>query len=207
MASPAPSPAPATGGSLRPTGSSPAARWRSSHGCPSLERRDLATRALCGAIAAWFGIHPSALALLDGDTLTRMAGRLEESGPPPGRDLGEIPMCVDIGGFRLDRAARAVRVGGRAVDLTAREFDLLAVLVSRPGLVLTRTGLLRRVWGPGVLEDSSTLCVYIRRLRVKLGGVEGLPFRISTIRGCGYRIDVLDGCGAVAGPREARQPG
>jgi Transcriptional regulatory protein, C terminal len=169
---------------------------------PSPERRDHSTRALCGAVAAWFGVHPSALAPLDKGTVTMMARRLKAGGSAA-EPAGAPATCVEIGLFRLDWGARAVHVEGRLVDLTAKEFDLLGVLVSPPGLVRTRTALIEQVWGPGIREESSTLYVYIRRLRQKLGDLERLPFRITTVRGRGYRVDLVGGCatgaGAVAG--------
>jgi DNA-binding winged helix-turn-helix (wHTH) protein len=155
------------------------------------ERRDLRTRALCGTVAAWFGVHPSALAPLDKGTVTRMARRLEAGGTPKRRAGEPGARVVEIGDFCLDWGARAVHVEGHPVDLTAKEFDLLGVLVSRPGRVSTRAALIEEVWGPGLQEESSTLYVYIRRLRQKLGDVERLPFRITTVRGRGYRVDVV----------------
>ena len=163
----------------------------------SPERRDLTTRALCGAVAAWFGVHPSALAPLDKGTVIRMATRLT-TGRAAEEAAGEPAACVEIGPFRMDWGARAVHIEGRLVDLTAKEFDLLGALVSRPGVVRTRVGLIEQVWGPAIREESSTLYVYIRRLRQKLGDVERLPFRITTVRGRGYRVDLVGACAGTA---------
>lgn len=165
----------------------------------SRERRDLRMRTLCGTVAEWFGVHPSALAPLDKRTVTRMARRLEAGGTAEER-ADQAAACVEIGDFRMDWDARVVHVEGQPVDLTAKEFDLLGVLVSRPGRMQTREALIEQVWGPGVREESSTLYVYIRRLRQKLGDLDRLPFRITTVRGRGYRVDVIEGrAGTVAG--------
>ena len=73
-------------------------------------------------------------------------------------------------------------VDGRRVDLTATEFDLLAALMRRPGLVFTREQLLSTVWGAAAYGQSRTVDVHIAQLRAKLG--DGSPIR--THRGVGY---------------------
>ena len=85
----------------------------------------------------------------------------------------------------LDPARRVVRVGGREVTLTRKEFDLLAILVRSKGRVLSRDQLLQKVWGYEYFGETRTVDVHIRRLRQKVGraGQE----RIETIVGVGYR--------------------
>jgi DNA-binding response OmpR family regulator len=88
-------------------------------------------------------------------------------------------------GITLDLLSRQVSVDGTSVRLTTTEFDLLAYLMRNPGHVLSRTQILRAVWGYG--EDASTnvVDVYVGYLRRKLGR----PDMISTVRSRGYRLD------------------
>lgn len=88
-----------------------------------------------------------------------------------------------LGGVTLDRAGREVRVDGRPVELTAREFDLLACFLEHPGVVLTREVLLERVWGVGYPAETRTVDVHVAQLRRKLGR----PGLIRTVRGVGYK--------------------
>jgi DNA-binding response OmpR family regulator len=94
------------------------------------------------------------------------------------------PQVVKVGGMEVDTGRREARVGGRPVQLAAREFDLLAYLADNPGLVLSRRQLLDGVWGPGWFGDERTVDVHVRQLRKKLG--ESFP--LSTIWGVGYRL-------------------
>lgn len=89
-------------------------------------------------------------------------------------------------GLSLDRVGRAVTMDGEPLELTRREFDLLAHLASRPGRVLTREHLLSAVWGH---EDPRwagprTVDVHVARLRRKLAGHGRC---VQTVRGVGYR--------------------
>lgn len=74
----------------------------------------------------------------------------------------------------------------RVLDLTVREFDLLAFLVSHPGRAFTRAELLEQVWGWSV-GDLSTITVYVRRLRDKVEPEPAAPARLQTVWGVGYR--------------------
>jgi DNA-binding response OmpR family regulator len=89
-----------------------------------------------------------------------------------------------FGRVEVDLAAHEVRVGGRAVGLTAREFELLTLFVTHPRLALTREQIFERVWGSW--GDRSAVSVYVRRLREKLGDDGSL---IVTLWGVGYRFD------------------
>jgi hypothetical protein len=158
----------------------------------TFERRDLTKRSLCDAVAQWFQLHPSALAPLDGHTVTRMATRVGVA-PAAGRRSGVLPRVLEIGGFRMNRARRTVHVDGVAVSLTPTEFDLLLLLVSRIHSVQSSADLTRRLWGSDADRHRQSLFVYIRRLRAKLDRFDGLPFRITTVFGRGYRIDLTGG--------------
>ncbi len=95
--------------------------------------------------------------------------------------LGEL---VRVGELTLDPTTRQVTAEGRAVDLTAREFDLLHYLMRFPGRVLTRQAILTAVWGPGFQGDDNVIEVYIRYLRDKIG--DRPPRYIQTVRSVGY---------------------
>ena len=90
--------------------------------------------------------------------------------------------------LEIDLAARRVSVAGAEVKLTRREFDLLRLLASQPGRLVTQAMILRTIWGPAHEEDSQYLRVYIRQLRAKLGDDAADPRWIFTEPGIGYRF-------------------
>jgi len=81
-----------------------------------------------------------------------------------------------------------VSVDGSPVSLTTTEFDLLATLVSDPGVVVPRARLLDRVWGAEFVADDHLVDVHIGNLRRKLGDDPAAPRFVETIRGVGYRL-------------------
>ncbi len=85
----------------------------------------------------------------------------------------------------LNRRTREVFRGQRAIDLTAKEFDLLEYLLSHPRQVYTRDQILENVWGYDFIGDSNIIEVYVRYLRLKLEE-KGEKRLIQTIRGVGY---------------------
>lgn len=91
-----------------------------------------------------------------------------------------------LGALRIDRRGRQVAVDGRPVELTTKEFDLLALLADEPGRVRRREELLARVWDENWWGSTKTLDVHVASLRKKLGPA---PW-IATLRGVGYRLDV-----------------
>ena len=96
------------------------------------------------------------------------------------------PQPVRSGRMEVDVAARRARNDGRELDLTVREFDLLAFFVSHPGRAFTRAELLEQVWGWS-FGDLSTITVYVRRLRDKVEQVPAAPAHLQTVWGVGYR--------------------
>lgn len=90
-----------------------------------------------------------------------------------------------VGDLTLDEASREVRRGERPIDLTPREFDLLAFLLRHPRQVLPRERILQAVWGYDFGGEDNVLEVYVRYLRNKIER-EGLPKLIHTVRGVGY---------------------
>ena len=99
------------------------------------------------------------------------------------RALSEASRIVRAGDVVVDLDAREVEVGGEPVTLTPKEFDLLAVLVARPGAAVSRQQLMDAVWGDAYVAISRSLDVHMTGLRAKLAR----PGLISTIRGYGYR--------------------
>jgi two-component system response regulator RegX3 len=91
---------------------------------------------------------------------------------------------VSSGSLVVDKNTRRVTFGDRAIDLTAKEFDLLAVLAEEPGKVYSRQELYTRVWDPVWVGTGKTLDVHIGSLRRKLDD----PELIETVRGVGYRL-------------------
>ena len=91
---------------------------------------------------------------------------------------------LKVGTLVVDRAAHEVVVEGRTVQLTAKEFALLAFLAQNRGRVFTRETLLARVWGARYEGGPRTVDIHVRRLRMKLG--DALP--LETLRGAGYKL-------------------
>lgn len=98
-------------------------------------------------------------------------------------DQAQTDHIVVTGDVRVDLGAREVTVAGSRIDLTQKEFELVEVLVARPGCAVSREMLMDRVWGDAFLAVSRSLDVHISTLRGKLGR----PGLITTIRGFGYR--------------------
>ena len=103
-----------------------------------------------------------------------------------GRD-GTTGHAIELGDLRIDLDGRTVAGGGEAIPLTRTEFDLLATLVSQPGRVFTRDGLLDAVWGYDYLGDSRLVDVAIGRLRAKIEADPAIPSIVLTVRGTGYK--------------------
>jgi two-component system phosphate regulon response regulator PhoB len=100
-------------------------------------------------------------------------------------EAGEAPEVLQHGPLSLDVARHRCQVSDRKVELTAKEFQLLRMLMSRPGRVMSRERLLDEVWGPDVTVTLRTIDTHMKRLREKLGEAGAL---IDTIRGVGYRF-------------------
>ncbi|MBI1797260.1 MAG: response regulator transcription factor [Candidatus Eisenbacteria bacterium] len=98
-----------------------------------------------------------------------------------------------VGGLVVDARPHDARWNGRALDLTRREFALLAFFAHHAGRVLSREELLRKVWGYDYVGETRTVDVHVRRLRVKLG--DG-GRAIETVTGAGYKFIAGQGDGA-----------
>jgi DNA-binding response OmpR family regulator len=99
---------------------------------------------------------------------------------------------IVVGDLSIDVAARQAFLGGEALSLKPKEFDLLLYLARHPGVVMTRDALLREVWGYQHHVDTRTVDVHIRWLRKKLEEDAAAPARLLTVRGHGYRLVVAD---------------
>jgi two-component system alkaline phosphatase synthesis response regulator PhoP len=109
--------------------------------------------------------------------LRRSPARVEKA--PADADL------LEAGPLAVSRARHEARHDGDLLELTAREFDLLAFLMASPGVAFTREDLLQRVWGWDFDGGSRTVDVHVQTLRRKLGADADL---IETVRGVGYRL-------------------
>jgi DNA-binding response OmpR family regulator len=90
---------------------------------------------------------------------------------------------LELGPVRMSLPAREVRLDGTEIELTPKEFDLLAYLVQHAPAVVSRDDLLERVWGFIYPGETRTVEVHVAQLRKKLG----VPELIRTVRGVGYR--------------------
>jgi two-component system KDP operon response regulator KdpE len=99
---------------------------------------------------------------------------------------------VEIGDFRIDQQAREVRVDGREVRLTPKEFDVMVYLAKHPGKVITHRVLLASVWGDTSTDQPEYLRVVIAHLRKKLEEDEKVPRYIITEPWVGYRFNPGD---------------
>jgi DNA-binding response OmpR family regulator len=103
---------------------------------------------------------------------------------------GRDGAVVALGGLRIDTDTYKVEAGGRTLDLTFKEFELLRFLATHPGRVYTRPALLREVWGYDFYGGTRTVDVHVRRLRSKLGTEH--EHLIETVRSVGYRARAQD---------------
>lgn len=102
-------------------------------------------------------------------------------------EAGEV---LRLGDLVLDREAVRVTAGGKDVALTAREFEILALLLSHPKKVYTREQLYENVWGGEYMGDDNTVNVHISNLRSKLGKVSEREY-IKTVWGIGFKMNEL----------------
>ena len=119
-------------------------------------------------------------------TLRVQAVLRRASGPEAGATV--MPRPLRSGGLEIDVAARRARKDGGELNLTVREFDLLAFFISHPGQAFTRAELMKRVWGWS-FGDQSTVTVHVRRLRDKVEEEPASPLLLRTVRGIGYCWD------------------
>lgn len=98
----------------------------------------------------------------------------------------EEPAPLALGGLTLDPVGHTVTADGARLELTNKEFELLRLFLSRPGVAFTREQLFAQVWGEGYQGETRTLDMHIKTLRQKLGKYGP---HIETVRGVGYRLE------------------
>ena len=99
---------------------------------------------------------------------------------------------VEIGGVRIDRSRRSVTRDGEPLELSRKEFDLLALLMQEAGTVVPRERLIDEVWDVNWFGSTKTLDVHVSGLRKKLGDDSTQPRYLHTIRGVGFRFAGAD---------------
>ncbi|MDT9600145.1 response regulator transcription factor [Sphingosinicella rhizophila] len=97
---------------------------------------------------------------------------------------------IRVGGLTLDLLSRIASRGGRRIELSNKEFQLLEYLMRHEGQVVTRTMLTEAIWDYDFSPGTNVIDVHVSRLRSKIDG-ENEPGMISTIRGAGYRLDAV----------------
>jgi two-component system, OmpR family, KDP operon response regulator KdpE len=122
------------------------------------------------------------------ELLARILATLRRTRPAEGM-VEATPSVIEIGDVEIDLSSQVVRLAGEQVHLTPTEFALLRELALNRGKLLSRTHLLRRVWGRGYETETEYVRVYIRRLRAKLERPGGPPLILTQPR-AGYRIAV-----------------
>jgi two-component system response regulator RegX3 len=108
----------------------------------------------------------------------------------------ETDSPIDIGPLRLDRARRSATLEAEELDLTRKEFELLELLMSEAGSVITRERLIDEVWDVNWFGSTKTLDVHVSALRRKLGDSSSEPRFIHTVRGVGFRFSGAEEVGS-----------
>jgi DNA-binding response OmpR family regulator len=112
-----------------------------------------------------------------------MKAIMRRATPKVEKDSDKVIVVSDL---RLDTESRRLRIAGREINLTAKEFDLLELMVVNPGKVYSRENLLNLVWGHEYPGDVRTVDVHIRRLREKIETSPSEPKYVHTKWGVGY---------------------
>lgn len=118
----------------------------------------------------------------------RVKALLRRAAQSPKESEGVTGDVLEAAGIKLDEAAHTAFFGKKDLDLTPREFELLATLMRYPGNVLTREQLLKQAWGWEFLVETKTVDTHVKRLRDKLEAVGADAGLVETVRGYGYRI-------------------
>ena len=113
----------------------------------------------------------------------RIRAVLRRSAAPP------VDIHITVGAIRIDSTRRSVTRDGTELEMSRKEFDLLVLLASKLGQVVTRDECLDELWWGRDLTDSRTLDTHIKRLRQKIETDPAQPEHLLTIRGVGFRLD------------------
>lgn len=117
-----------------------------------------------------------------GELLARIRSALRSANTDEGETV------LDLNGLQIDLSGRTVKKNGELLKLTSTEYNLLALLVRNEGKVLTHQYLLRAVWGPGFINQSQYLRVFIAQIRKKIEDDVNHPQFLLTESGVGYRF-------------------
>ncbi|HWR33549.1 MAG TPA: response regulator [Chitinophagaceae bacterium] len=117
-----------------------------------------------------------------GELLARIRSALRNSNTEDGDTI------IDFNGLQIDLSARTVKKKDQMVKLTSTEYNLLALFARNEGKVLTHQYLLRAIWGPGYINQSQYLRVFIAQIRKKIEGDPNRPEYLLTESGVGYRF-------------------
>ena len=101
------------------------------------------------------------------------------------QDEEQSDNIIELGNLLVNREKVIVQKNGVTIDLAKKEFELIVLLLSRPGKVYTREEIFRKIWGADVIVGNRTIDVHIRKLREKLGDEY-----IKTVKGVGYKVDL-----------------
>ncbi|MCP5269216.1 MAG: winged helix-turn-helix domain-containing protein [Zoogloeaceae bacterium] len=118
--------------------------------------------------------------------LARVKALLRRATPVPGDEMAVNSESLTFGNFRISQQTRSAMLAGEAIDLTTAEFDLLWLLASHAGNILSRDDLLQQLRGIGFDGLDRSIDARISRLRKKLNDDPENPTRIKTVRGKGY---------------------
>ena len=121
------------------------------------------------------------------ELVSRVRAVLRRADKSSTRGEGERPLA--FGDLTIDPVTRIVARGGREIQLTAKEFDMLYHLVQHPRQVFTREQLLERIWGGSEYIDPGTVTVHVRRLREKIEDDPSHPARLITMWSVGYKFE------------------
>ena len=113
------------------------------------------------------------------ELIARVKAVLRRCGPGEDREI------IEVDEIRMDTGRHTVQVSGREIALTLKKYELLRVLMQKPGRLIEREALIDAVWSRDYMGASHTLDAHIQTLRSKLGSSGS---RIQTVYGCGYRI-------------------
>jgi two-component system response regulator RegX3 len=121
-----------------------------------------------------------------GELLARIRAQIRRG--PTGGVVDAAHGVYSVGQLRVDTGMHRVTREDRAIDLSAREFDIVRLLAEAAGRVVERQQLFASVWGPTFYGDERALDVYIRMIRKKIEPDPSRPIYLHTVRGVGYRL-------------------
>ena len=123
------------------------------------------------------------------ELMARVKARLRRTAPEAVTGPGAVPTRFRLRDLALDTDLHRVLVGERVVELTAKEFDLLALFLRHPGRTYTRTQLLDQIWGYSYAGYEHTVNSHINRLRMKIERDPAHPEYVLTVWGVGYKLN------------------